>query len=129
MTLRKWNLNDQTLMRTWKGEDLELHPRHSEHSSQIILSKVLRIPWNVVHDYFTIDVKGLMKLDKSKPITKRTVLQSAGKIYDPVGFLSPYTISLKCLLQELWLQKLAWDDELPPDINAIWSQWWSELPL
>ncbi|GFQ75438.1 uncharacterized protein TNCT_395721 [Trichonephila clavata] len=113
MTLRKWNSNNQTLMRTWKGEGLEIHPRHSEDSSQIPLSKVLGIPWNVVHDYFTIDVKGLMELDTSKPITQRVVLQSAGKIYDPVGFLSPYTIRLKCQLQELWLRKLAWDDELP----------------
>ncbi|GFR29563.1 pro-Pol polyprotein [Trichonephila clavata] len=129
MTLRKWNSNNQTLMRTWKREGLEIHPRHSEDSSQIPLAKVLGIPWNVVHDYFTIDVKGLMELDTSKPITKRVVLQSAGKIYDPVGFLSPYTIRLKCLLQELWLRKLAWNDELPPEICAIWSQWWSELPL
>ncbi|GFY24031.1 integrase catalytic domain-containing protein [Trichonephila clavipes] len=51
------------------------------------------------------------------------------KIYDPVGFLSPYTIRLKCLLQELWLRKLSWDDELPPDIHAVWSQWWLELPF
>ncbi|GFX37152.1 pro-Pol polyprotein [Trichonephila clavipes] len=95
----------------------------------IISSKVLGIPWDVVHDYFTIDVKGLLQLDTSKPITKRIVLQSAGKIYDPVGFLSPYTIRLKCLLQELWLRKLSWDDELPPDIHAVWSQWWLELPF
>ncbi|GFX99310.1 integrase catalytic domain-containing protein [Trichonephila clavipes] len=91
--------------------------------------KVLGIPWDVVHDYFTIDVKGLLQLDTSKPITKRIVLQSAWKIYDPVGFLSPYTIRLKCLLQELWLWKLSWDDELPPDIHAVWSQWWLELPF
>ncbi|GFU07922.1 integrase catalytic domain-containing protein [Trichonephila clavipes] len=86
------------------------------------------IPWDVVHDYF-VDVKGLLQLDTSKPITKRIVLQSAGKIYDPVGFLSPYTIRLKCLLLELWLRKLSWDDELPPDIHAVWSQWWLELPF
>ncbi|GFU63497.1 integrase catalytic domain-containing protein [Trichonephila clavipes] len=93
------------------------------------LRQGLGIPWDVVHDYFTIDVKGLLQLDTSKPITKRIVLQSAGKIYDPVGFLSPYTIKLKCLLQELWLRKLSWDDELPPDIHAVWSQWWLELPF
>ncbi|GFR09747.1 integrase catalytic domain-containing protein [Trichonephila clavata] len=79
MTLWKWNSNNQTMMRTWKGEGLEKHPRHSEDSSQIPLSKVSGIPWNVVHDYFIIDVKGLMELDTSKPITKRIVLQSAGK--------------------------------------------------
>ncbi|GFU52296.1 integrase catalytic domain-containing protein [Trichonephila clavipes] len=123
MKLRKWNSNDQTLMRTWEREGLETHPRHPDDSSKIPSSKVLGIPWDVVHDYFTIDVKGLLQLDTSKPITKRIVLQSAGKIYDPVGFLSPYTIRLKCLLQELWLRKLSWDDELPPDIHAVWSQW------
>ncbi|GFU76788.1 integrase catalytic domain-containing protein [Trichonephila clavipes] len=129
MKLRKWNSNDQTLMRTWEREGLETHPRHPDDSSKIPSSKVLGIPWDVVHDYFTIDVKGLLQLDTSKPITKRIVLQSAGKIYDPVGFLSPYTIRLKFLLQELWLRKLSWDDELPPDIHAVWSQWWLELPF
>ncbi|GFV89177.1 integrase catalytic domain-containing protein [Trichonephila clavipes] len=103
MKLRKWNSNDQTLMRTWEKEGLETHPRHPDDR--------------------------LMQLDTSKPITKRIVLQSAVKIYDPVGFLSPYTIRLKCLLQELWLRKLSWDDELPPDIHAVWSQWWLELPF
>ncbi|GFU62939.1 reverse transcriptase domain-containing protein [Nephila pilipes] len=129
MKLRKWNSNDQALMKTWEYEGLETHPRHSENDSGVQSSKVLGIPWNVIHDYFTIDVKGLLELDTSKPVTKRIVLQSAGKIYDPVGFLSPYTIKLKCLLQELWLRKLAWDDELPPDIYATWLQWQSELPL
>ncbi|GFX16685.1 retrovirus-related Pol polyprotein from transposon 297 [Trichonephila clavipes] len=129
MKLRKWNSNDQTLMRTWEKEGLETHPRHPDDSSKIPSSKILGIPWDVVHDYFTIDVKGLLQLDTSKPITKRIVLQSAGKIYDPVGFLSPYTIRLKCLLQELWLRKLSWEDELPPDIHAVWSQWWLELPF
>ncbi|GFX22327.1 integrase catalytic domain-containing protein [Trichonephila clavipes] len=103
MKLRKWNSNDRTLMRTWEREGLETHPRHPDDR--------------------------LLQLDTSKPITKRIVLQSAGKIYDPVGFLSPYTIRLKCLLQELWLRKLSWDDELPPDIHAVWSQWWLELPF
>ncbi|GFT77087.1 reverse transcriptase domain-containing protein, partial [Nephila pilipes] len=123
MKLRKWNSNDQALMKTWEYEGLETHPRHSENNSGVQSSKVLGTPWNVIHDYFTIDVKGLLELDTSKPVTKRIVLQSAGKIYDPVGFLSPYTIKLKCLLQELWLRKLAWDDELPPDIYATWLQW------
>ncbi|GFT65064.1 pro-Pol polyprotein [Nephila pilipes] len=104
MKLRKWNSTDQTSMKTWEYEGLETHPRHSENNSWIQLSKVLGIPWN---DYFTIDVKGLLELDISKPIRKKIVLQSAGKIYYPVGFLSPYTIRLKYLLQELWLRKLA----------------------
>ncbi|GFV55846.1 reverse transcriptase domain-containing protein [Trichonephila clavipes] len=110
MKLRKWNSNDQTLMRTWEREGLETHPRHPDDSSKIPSSRTSAI-------------------GHVKTYHKRIVLQSAGKIYDPVGFLSPYTIRLKCLLQELWLRKLSWDDELPPDIHAVWSQWWLELPF
>ncbi|GFT71503.1 uncharacterized protein TNCV_2478961 [Trichonephila clavipes] len=58
-------------MRTWEKEGLETHPRHPDDSSKIPSSKVLGIPWYVVHDYFTIDVKGLLQLDTSKPITKK----------------------------------------------------------
>ncbi|GFX49622.1 pro-Pol polyprotein [Trichonephila clavipes] len=116
-------------MITWDKEGLETHSRHPDDSSKIPSSKVLGIPWDVVHDYFTMDVKGLLQLDTSKPITKRIVLQSAGKIYDPVGFLSPYTIRLKCLLQEFWLRKLSWDDELPPDIHASSTRTESALTL
>ncbi|GFU44824.1 pro-Pol polyprotein [Nephila pilipes] len=116
-------------MKTREYKDLETRPRHSGNNSRVQSSKVLGIPCNVLHDYFTIDMKGLLELDTSKPVTQKIVLQSDGKIYDPVGFLSPYTIKLKFLLQELWLRKLAWDDELPPDIYATWLQWRSELPL
>ncbi|GFS88929.1 hypothetical protein NPIL_368961, partial [Nephila pilipes] len=66
MKLRKWNSNDQTLMKTWDYKGLETHPRHSENNSGVQSSKVLGIPWNVIHDYFTIYVKGLLELDASK---------------------------------------------------------------
>ncbi|GFU53365.1 hypothetical protein TNCV_2953901 [Trichonephila clavipes] len=70
MKLRKWNSNDQTLMRTWEKEGLETHPRHPDDSSKIPSSKVLGIPWDVVHDYFTIDVKGLLQLTRQNPSQK-----------------------------------------------------------
>ncbi|GFW29617.1 reverse transcriptase domain-containing protein [Trichonephila clavipes] len=92
MKLRKWNSNDQTLMRTWEKEGLETHPRHPDDSSKIPSSKL-------------------------------------GKYTIQLGSCHPTQLRLKCLLQELWLRKLSWDDELPPDIHAVWSQWWLELPF
>ncbi|GFU42035.1 hypothetical protein TNCV_4677171 [Trichonephila clavipes] len=87
MKLRKWNSNDQTLMRTWEG--LETHPRHPDDSSKIPSSKVLGIPWDVVHDYFTIDVKGLLQLDTSKPITKELCFNQLGKYTIQLGSCHP----------------------------------------
>ncbi|GFX76741.1 integrase catalytic domain-containing protein [Trichonephila clavipes] len=89
MKLRKWNSNDQTLMRTWEREGLETHPRHPDDSSKIPSSKVLRIPWDVVHDYFTIDVKGLLQLDTSKPITKELCFNQLGKYTIQLGSCHP----------------------------------------
>ncbi|GFW09303.1 integrase catalytic domain-containing protein [Trichonephila clavipes] len=89
MKLRKWNSNDQTLMRTWEREGLETHPRHPDDSSKIPSSKVLGIPWDVVHDYFTIDVKGLMQLDTSKPITKELCFNQLGKYTIQLGSCHP----------------------------------------
>ncbi|GFR07074.1 hypothetical protein TNCT_74681 [Trichonephila clavata] len=43
-------------------------------------------PWNVVHDYFTIDVKGLMELDTSKPITKELYFNQLVKYTIQLGF-------------------------------------------
>ncbi|GFS29189.1 hypothetical protein NPIL_655731 [Nephila pilipes] len=43
----------------------------------------------------------------------------SGKIFDPPGMLTPFTIRLKCLLQTLW-EKMAWDEDLPPDIQETW---------
>ncbi|GFU33327.1 integrase catalytic domain-containing protein [Trichonephila clavipes] len=89
MKLRKWNSNDQTLMRTWEKEGLETHPRHPDDSSKIPSSKVLGIPWDVVHDYFTIDVKGLLQLDTSKPIRKELCFNQLGKYTIQLGSCHP----------------------------------------
>lgn len=59
--------------------------------------------------------------------TKWFLLQAAGRIFDPLGLLSPYTICFKLLFQELWLRKLSWDSELPADVKVAWKKWCSEL--
>ncbi|GFX40583.1 integrase catalytic domain-containing protein [Trichonephila clavipes] len=89
MKLRKWNSNDQTLMRTWEKEGLETHPRHPDDSSKIPSSKVLGIPWDVVHDYFTIDVKGLLQLDTgdSSEVQIHTFSDASQKAYGADAFL------------------------------------------
>ncbi|GFT51517.1 hypothetical protein TNCV_51371 [Trichonephila clavipes] len=100
----------QTLMRTWeRGKALRHildHARTSSSKNPFVkgLKEGCTMGcWR--HDSFCqFDVNRTSAIGHtSKPINKRIVLQSAGKIYDPVGFLSPYTIRLKCLLQELWL--------------------------
>ncbi|XP_070075690.1 uncharacterized protein [Drosophila takahashii] len=60
--------------------------------------------------------------------TKREVLQVLKSIFDPLGFLSCYTIGLKMLLQEIWRTGIGWDDILPGPQLAFWTKWKDLLP-
>nr|XP_042913476.1 uncharacterized protein LOC122273483 [Parasteatoda tepidariorum] len=129
MNLCKWSSNSKELVQLWKDCGFETHPIHSEANLTANLHKVLGLPWHVHEDYISVDLKDLLKFDGKESITKRIVLRSIGKLFDILGFLSPYTIRLKCLLQDLWLRKCPWDTELPPDIRQQFIQWRSELSV
>lgn len=60
-------------------------------------------------------------------LTKRTLLASMNKIFDPLGFLSPAMVYPKLILQSTWDQKIGWDEELPPDLKAQFYKWCKEL--
>ena len=44
--------------------------------------------------------------------TKRSILRLSAKIFDPLGFLSPFVTSIKMLFQTLCKSKVSWNDEL-----------------
>ncbi|GFU84462.1 hypothetical protein TNCV_3977071 [Trichonephila clavipes] len=79
MKLRKWNSNDQTLMKkTWEGKALRLASSSPGRQFQNPFVKIFRDTMGCCHDYFTIDVKGLLQLDV-KTHHKELCFQSAGK--------------------------------------------------
>ena len=48
-------------------------------------------------------------------------------MFDSLGFLAPFIIRAKLLLQQAWLQAIAWDDELPESLKTKWEWWFNEL--
>ncbi|GFX94049.1 integrase catalytic domain-containing protein [Trichonephila clavipes] len=44
--------------------------------------------------------------------TKRQLLSTIAKIYDPLGFLSPTKIQLKILMQDIMKEIISWDDPI-----------------
>ncbi|XP_033228907.1 uncharacterized protein LOC117180519 [Belonocnema kinseyi] len=59
--------------------------------------------------------------------TKRLILSVIAKLYDPMGWLSPVVIVAKRLMQQLWLQKLQWDEPVPTDLEDYWSKYYKRL--
>ncbi|KAK3745818.1 hypothetical protein QZH41_005681 [Actinostola sp. cb2023] len=49
-------------------------------------------------------------------------------IYDPLGFISPYVLPAKFILQDLCRQRFGWDDPVPDSREQErWNQWLEEL--
>ena len=57
--------------------------------------------------------------------TKRSLLQLTAKLFDPLGLLSPFTITMKC--QCLCVEKVDWDVELQGNHERMWKDFVSGL--
>ena len=80
--------------------------------------KILGIHWDVIQDEFYYDLSELIKYAEAIPATKRSVLKLSAKIFDPIGLLTPFTISMKILFQGLCIEKVNWDESLKGEALA-----------
>ena len=55
--------------------------------------------------------------------TKRELAKLSASIFDPLGLVSPFVVRSKVILQEVWRQKIGWDEVLPPSICQAWEVW------
>ena len=62
-----------------------------------------------------------------KPTTTKREVCVIGKIYDPLGLVSPTTIVAKILYRKMCDNKLPWDGELPEEIKKRLVEWQNEL--
>jgi hypothetical protein len=56
-------------------------------------------------------------------------LSVVARLFDPLGFLAPYTVLAKCLLQEVWKLSCEWDEILPTAIQEKFEVWRQELSV
>ena len=112
MSLTKWGSNSEEV-----GNLLyrEFHESPAEESL-----KVLGMRWLALEDCFSFD--GLV-VPGELCVTKRVVLSFVARLFDPLGFLSPFIMTVKCLFQELWRKGLEWDEVVPEDIQKQFIQW------
>ncbi|XP_064459094.1 uncharacterized protein LOC135369435 [Ornithodoros turicata] len=118
MKLVKWTTNRSELQGTFEADG-------TASSSATSQRKVLGLGWDISTDEIRYSLKSITEFLESNfnTGTKRYVLQAVARIYDPFGYVTPYVVTAKILLQRIWLAKLNWDDRLPEDLMNTWSTW------
>ena len=96
-------------------------------NSKVERTKVLGISWNSSQDNFIFNLADLAESMKDISPMKRKVLRVIAKIYDPLGLIAPITAPMKVFLQDLFKEKLPWDETLPDDLSRRWASLLSDF--
>ena len=86
--------------------------------------RVLGILWNVKLDAFQFKVN-----PHSKPETRRSLLSVTSGIFDPLGWISPFTLRARMILQQLCKGGSDWDEKVSQSLLDKWDAWYGEAEV
>ncbi|XP_062421503.1 uncharacterized protein LOC134132867 [Pungitius pungitius] len=87
-----------------------------------LMERALGVQWCLSSDDFQFRVAV-----KEHPLTRRGVLSTVASIYDPLGFVAPFILLGKQILQQLCRDKVGWDEPLPEETRTQWESWLQDL--
>nr|CAI5839869.1 unnamed protein product [Callosobruchus analis] len=114
-SLRKWASNSETIL---AGLEETYDAFSILDLSKTDKIKTLGLQWSAQSDSLSYKV---IEYHKAEPLTKRQLLSSIAKIFDPLGLVSPCIIKAKILIQQLWSLKLDWDATVPLELQEKWE--------
>lgn len=126
--MRNWKSNSQAVLRAL-GETGSPE-KNLDVGEEQVLEKVLGMWWDTNTDTFRYKLsteRNQELLFGHKHPTKRDVLRVLMSVYDPLGLLSHYMISLKLLFQEIWREGTSWDDKIGLKQLDKWKDWQGSL--
>ena len=92
-------------------------------NEELPTERAMGLQWNAEADKFTFKI-----CSKEKPLTRRGLLSIISSVYDPIGFVSPFILKAKIILQKLCREKIGWDAEIADVHLAQWKKWLQEVP-
>ena len=114
--LRKSNSNSNELLQLINNKEESVAQTKTEKSTSLVeeedesfikstvgptrtadtLVKTLEVCWNTATDEISFDFTKLIESANTMQATKRSLLQLTAKVFDPLGLLSAFTITMKC---------------------------------
>ena len=81
------------------------------------INRVLGQKWNTRTDCFLMKTLEHFPRNASE-YTQRKMFSLVSTFFDPLGILSPLTIRIKMLLQQVWKLGKKWDEPLPAELHS-----------
>ncbi|XP_043067134.2 uncharacterized protein [Drosophila bipectinata] len=132
MHLRKWAANHPALLSDIPKVDLCNHSIFEMDNKDSI--KTLGLYWQPNPDVFGFKIH----FSINPTLSKRALLSTVARLFDPLGFLAPLTVMSKILLKDVWsfrmqqtdgtYRALDWDDMLPESLAVRWQRYLEHLP-
>lgn len=123
LRLHKFASNSKTVMNAFDTQDLAKDLVELDFEKDVPTQRSLGLLWDLKSDIFKFSIS-----NENKPVTRRGILSTVNSLYDPLGFLSPVTISGKIILRKIVASSLDWGEELPEHLVTEWEAWKSALP-
>ena len=86
------------------------------------MQSVLGVRWNTDTDTFSFNIAL-----EAGAATRRGILSTVASVYDPLGFISPYILTGKRVLQEMCKQGIGWGEPLLSELEPKWEAWLQDL--
>ena len=123
-TLHQWNSSEDEI----PPNQGEVQSDDSTYAKQQLgakanESKILGLPWNKAKDILKVDCPQI-----HADATKRSILASLAKVYDPLRLVSPTTLTGKLIYRDVCDTKSAWDAPVTSQLNSRWKKWIDSLP-
>ena len=122
MNARKWLSNNVEVMKQIPMDERSKQVDLSKNSG-LPTTKTLGVLWNAQKDNFSFKTN---KVGEERH-TKRTFLRMISSIFDPLGFLTAFTVKAKMLMQTMWIKQFDWDEEIDELTTQEINAWILEL--
>jgi len=85
------------------------------HQSSLPMERALGVQWCMETDLFQFRITL-----QDKPLTRRGILSTVSSVYNPLGYLAPFILIGKQILQLLCHDKADWDEPIPDQARVNW---------
>ncbi|XP_062541793.1 uncharacterized protein LOC134209775 [Armigeres subalbatus] len=116
--VHKWSSNTSEVLNSIPEAERE-RLVHLDNTTTNVM-KTLGLIWSPQQDQFLFKVNHPNQ--EANQLTKRSVLSEIGKLFDPLGLVTPVTVIAKLIMQRIWKAGLTWDDPLEGELYQSWQQ-------